>query len=85
MTFKVLQFLVKRLTQLVLVVLVVSLIVFVLTSVLGNPVYLMVRENATPEEIAAVSAYLGLDKPLYVQYCIFVKNVLNGNFGQSYM
>ena len=85
MTFKVLQFLVKRLTQLVLVVLVVSLIVFVLTSVLGNPVYLMVRENATPEEIAAVSAYLGLDKPLYVQYWIFVKNVLNGNFGQSYM
>ena len=85
MTFKVLQFLVKRLTQLVLVVLVVSLIVFVLTSVLGNPVYLMVRENAAPEEIAAVSAYLGLDKPLYVQYWIFVKNVLNGNFGQSYM
>jgi len=84
-SFKVLQFLVKRLTQLVLVLLVVSLIVFVLTSVLGNPVYLMVRENATPEEIAAVSAYLGLDKPLYVQYCIFVKNVLNGNFGQSYM
>lgn len=80
-----LQFLVKRLAQLVLVMVVVSIIVFVVTSVMGNPVFLMVRENASPEEIAAVSAYLGLDKPLYVQYWIFVKNALQGNFGQSYM
>ena len=80
-----LQFLVKRLVQLVLVMVVVSIIVFVFTSVMGNPVFLMVRENASAEEIAAVSAYLGLDKPLYVQYWIFVKNALQGNFGQSYM
>ena len=71
-----LQFLVKRLVQLVLVMVVVSIIVFVFTSVMGNPVFLMVRENASAEEIAAVSAYLGLDKPLYVQYWIFVKNAL---------
>jgi peptide/nickel transport system permease protein len=82
---EVLQFLVKRLSQLVLVMLAVSLIVFILTSVLGNPVYLMVRENATPEEVAAVTAALGLDKPLYVQFFVFIKNALNGNFGQSYM
>ena len=63
----------------------VSLIVFVLTSVMGNPVYLMVRENATAEEIAAVTAALGLDKPLYVQFMIFIRNALHGNFGQSYM
>ena len=80
-----LQFLVKRLAQLALGMVVVSIIVFVFTSVMGNPVFLMVRENATPEEIAAVAAYLGLDKPLYVQYGIFVKNALQGNFGQSYM
>lgn len=80
-----LQFLVKRILQLFFVMIAVSIIVFILTSVLGNPVYLMVRENATPEEIAAVSAALGLDKPLYVQYGIFVKNALHGNFGQSYM
>lgn len=79
------QFLAKRLSQLVLVMLAVSLIVFILTSVLGNPVYLMVRENATVEEIEAVTAALGLDKPLYVQYMIFIKNVLHGNFGRSYM
>ena len=80
-----LQFIIKRLAQLVLVMLAVSLIVFVLTSVMGNPVYLMVRENATAEEIAAVTAALGLDKPLYVQFMIFIRNALHGNFGQSYM
>jgi peptide/nickel transport system permease protein len=52
---------------------------------MGNPVYLMVRENATEEEIQAVIEYLGLDKPLPVQYCIFVKNALRGDFGKSYV
>lgn len=79
------RFIVKRLIQLVLVLFVVSLIVFVFTSVMGNPVYLMVRENATEAEIQAVVQYLGLDKPLPVQYGIFLKNALHGNFGKSYM
>ncbi len=79
------QYLVKRLSQLIIVLIVVSMLVFVSTSVLGNPVYLMVRENATEEEIQAAVEYLGLDKPLPVQYGIFVKNALHGDFGKSYM
>ncbi|PIE54513.1 MAG: ABC transporter permease [Dethiosulfovibrio peptidovorans] len=79
------QFIVKRLIQLIIVLFVVSLIVFVLTSVMGNPVYLMLRESATPEEIQAATQALGLDKPLPVQYGIFIKNTLSGNFGKSYM
>lgn len=79
------QYLVKRLSQLIIVLVVVSMLVFVSTSVLGNPVYLMVRENATEEEIQAAVEYLGLDKPLPVQYGIFVKNALQGDFGKSYM
>lgn len=80
-----LQYLVKRLSQLIIVLIVVSILVFVSSSVLGNPVYLMVRENATEEEIQAAVEYLGLDKPLPVQYGIFVKNALHGDFGKSYM
>lgn len=80
-----LQYLVKRASQLILVLVVVSILVFVSTSVLGNPVYLMVRENATEAEIQAAVQYLGLDKPLYVQYGIFVRNALHGDFGKSYM
>jgi len=81
----VFRFIVKRMGQLFLVLFAVSIIVFVFTSVMGNPVYLMVRENATEAEIQAVTQYLGLDKPLPVQYGIFVKNSLSGDFGKSYM
>lgn len=80
-----LQFIVKRLIQLFIVLFAVSVIVFLLTSVMGNPVYLMLRESATPEEIQAATQALGLDRPLPVQYGIFVKNALSGNFGRSYM
>lgn len=80
-----LQYLVKRASQLILVLVVVSVLVFVSTSVLGNPVYLMVRENATEAEIQAAVEYLGLDKPVYVQYGIFIRNALHGDFGKSYM
>lgn len=79
------RFIVKRLFQLVLVLFAVSLIIFLFTSVMGNPVYLMVPENATAAEIQAVTEALGLDKPLYVQYGIFLRNALRGNFGKSYM
>lgn len=61
------------------------MLVFFLTSVVGDPVSLMVRENATAEEIEAAREYLGLNKPLPVQYGIFVKNALTGDFGKSYM
>jgi len=79
-----LKVLIKRLLQMVLVLLIVSLIVFVLSSMIGDPVSLMVPENASPKEIQAAREYLGLDKPVYVQYLIFMKNVVNGNFGRSY-
>ncbi|MDK2918149.1 MAG: peptide/nickel transport system permease protein [Candidatus Petromonas sp.] len=80
-----LRYFVFRASQLLFVLVAVSILVFVFTNVMGNPVYLMVRENATEEEIQAVIEYLGLDKPLPVQYCIFVKNALRGDFGKSYV
>lgn len=80
-----LRYFVSRGVQLIIVLLAVSILVFVFTSVMGNPVYLMVRENATQEEIQAAMEYLGLDRPLPVQYGIFIKNSLKGDFGKSYM
>lgn len=73
-----LRYLITRVFQLVLVLFVVSILVFAFTSVMGNPVYLMVRENATEDEIQAVVEYLGLDKPLPIQYGIFVKKCFKG-------
>lgn len=62
----------------------VSVIVFTMTSVIGNPVYNMLPQKATDEQIQEVVVKLGLDKPLYVQYWIFLKNALRGEFGRSY-
>lgn len=68
----------------ILVMLVVSVLVFMLTSLLGDPVSMLVPENASEEEILAAQARLGLDKPLYAQYWIFLKDALRGELGISY-
>lgn len=69
----------------ILVLFVVSLIVFILTNFIGDPVDMLVREDATDLEVMAAKKALGLDKPLYTQYAIFLKNVSRGQFGKSYV
>ena len=78
------KFILKRFYQMVLVLLVVSLIVFFMTSVIGNPVHTMLPERASQEQVDQVVEKLGLDKPLYHQYLIFLGNALQGDFGRSY-
>jgi peptide/nickel transport system permease protein len=68
----------------IFVLFVVSILVFLLTNFIGNPIDMLVPENASLEQIQAASARLGLDKPLPIQYMIFLKDVLHGNFGKSY-
>jgi len=68
----------------IVVLFVVSILVFMLTNFIGDPVDMLVPENATVEQVESARARLGLDKPLPVQYGIFLKDVLHGNFGKSY-
>ena len=68
----------------IMVLFVVSVLVFLLTNFIGDPVDMLVPENATIEQIESARARLGLDKPLYVQYGIFLNDVLHGNLGKSY-
>lgn len=79
-----LKYLIRRFLQMIIVMLVVSLLVFVMTSFLGDPVMMLVPENASEEEIQLATQRLGLDKPLYQQYFIFLRDVINGDFGVSY-
>ena len=79
-----LKYIVKRFVQMIVVLFVVSILVFMLTNFIGDPVDMLVPENATVEQVESVRARLGLDKPLPVQYGIFLKDVLHGNFGKSY-
>ncbi len=49
----------------------------------GDPVALMLGDNARPEEVAALRAKLGLDQPLAVRYVRYLGNVLQGDLGRS--
>lgn len=79
-----LKYIVKRFVQMIVVLFVVSILVFMLTNFIGDPVDMLVPENATVEQVESARTRLGLDKPLPVQYGIFLKDVLHGNFGKSY-
>lgn len=75
---------IRRLIQMIPVLFIIVAIVFVLMYVSGDPVILMLPENATPEEIEALRIALNLDKPFYIQFGTFLLNVLQGDFGDSF-
>lgn len=78
------RYLVKRSLGLILVLLGVSLLVFGFVRLIpGDPAVVMLGERATPDSIERVRAQLGLDKPVYEQYLIFVGNALRGDLGTS--
>ena len=76
-------YVVGRVLQALLSMLVVISIVFVLTRLSGNPVYLLLDVNATQRDFDLLTRHLGLDKPLIVQYGLYVKNIVQGDFGKS--
>jgi len=80
-----LAYIVRRLFQLVIVLVGVTIITFiVIYAVPGNPAQLLAGKDATPERIAVISHNLGMDRPLYVQYYKFVVRLLHGDLGESY-
>ena len=76
-------FIVRRLLQAILVMLVVALIAFLLFQYVGDPVSQMVGQDATPEDRARLRGDLGLDQPFYVQFGHFIGNAMQGDFGIS--
>jgi peptide/nickel transport system permease protein len=75
----------RRLVQLVIVLIGVSIITFLIMFLIpGDPAYLLAGKNATPERVAEVRVELGLNKPVYIQYARFVDRLVHGNFGESY-
>jgi peptide/nickel transport system permease protein len=79
----VLAFIVRRLLQAVLVMLVVGFIAFSLFNFVGDPVALMLPPEATAADREAMRKILGLDQPFYVQFWTFLSNAVQGNFGIS--
>jgi peptide/nickel transport system permease protein len=78
-----LAFILRRLAQAVLVMLTVGLIAFSLFRFVGDPVLIMLGQNATDQQRAEMTRDLGLDRPFYVQYASFLGNAVQGEFGLS--
>ncbi|MEO5693340.1 MAG: ABC transporter permease [Usitatibacter sp.] len=76
-------FVLQRLLQGVVVMLVVGFIAFSLFNFVGDPVSLMLPPEATQADRDAMRQSLGLDKPFYTQFVTFLGNAVQGNFGIS--
>jgi peptide/nickel transport system permease protein len=77
-------FIVRRIIQAIIVMLVIGLVGFAIQSQIGDPVRDLVGERVTPAEREVIRDQLGLNDPFYVQYARFVKNALKGDLGLSF-
>lgn len=77
------RFILIRLIQAFITLIVISIIVFTLSRASGDPVMLMAPAQHTIEDIEAMRRYLGLDKSLPEQYWVFVKNLAKADLGES--
>jgi peptide/nickel transport system permease protein len=77
------RFIVIRLFHSIIALVAVSMIVFCLGRLSGDPLDTLLDVDATADDYARVRAYWGLDQPLYVQYLRYVGNILTGRFGES--
>jgi len=77
-------YILRRVYQAGIVFLVVSGIVFSILHISGDPIALLMPPDAPPTEVEAMRQNLGLDRPLVIQYGLFLKNAAQGNLGVSY-
>src|SRR6202011_2863387 len=80
-----LGFVARRLLYLVPVLVAVSLLTFLIASLLpGDLAYVILGDQATPEKVAALRHDMGLDQPIWWRYLSWLGNVLQGDFGRSF-
>ncbi|MEM0945975.1 MAG: ABC transporter permease [Pseudomonadota bacterium] len=78
-------FVIRRLLQALLVVFLMSVIVFFGVNIVGDPVYMLVSPDADQADIAATIERLGLDRPIWEQYWLFLKGAAQGDLGNSFI
>ena len=78
------KYIIKRIIQALPLLLVISVLSFALIKLApGDPVQAYVTPKMSPEQVEIVRHNLGLDKPVYVQFLLWLKNVLKGDLGYS--
>lgn len=79
------QFILRRLSQSSVLILIMSLLVFVGMYVVSDPVAVLAGDDFTAEDRLQLAHELGVDRSLFVQYFSFLGNVAQGDFGTSYV
>jgi peptide/nickel transport system permease protein len=83
---QLLVFIIRRLTQYIPMILAVIIVTFLLVRLApGDPTYILVGEVGDESFVRAARERLGLDKPLYEQFVIYISNVFRGDLGYSYL
>ena len=77
------RYILGRVIQSIISMLAVTIIIFLLSRLAGDPIDLLLDITATYEDRARVTKELGLDKPLVQQYGIFMYNLIQGDLGKS--
>jgi peptide/nickel transport system permease protein len=80
-----LVYIIRRLMQAALVMVVMSALVFAGIYLIGDPVAMMISPDASDVERDAVRVSLGLDQPMWRQYLVFVNAAIHGDFGKSFL
>jgi peptide/nickel transport system permease protein len=78
------QYIIRRIIYCLLSLFLLSVTIFFFVRVTGDPATLLVEPGASEADIAAIHKQFGLDRPLIVQYGLFVMSLLQGDFGQSF-
>ncbi|TSA06521.1 MAG: ABC transporter permease [Comamonadaceae bacterium] len=76
-------FILRRLIQAMVVMVVVAFIAFMLFQYVGDPVVFLLGQDAKPDQIRQLRTDLGLDQPFFVQFWHFLLNAVQGEFGLS--
>src|SRR5919198_2342688 len=78
------QFIVLRILYSIVTLLILSLTIFAVVRMTGDPALLMAEPGARPEDLQRIREQWGLDRPWPVQYASFMKNVFRGELGKSF-
>ena len=79
-----LAYIIRRILQSALVLLIVGLVAFSMFSFIGDPIDNMLGQERTQADVERLRERLGLDQPFFVQYAKFLGEAVQGNFGMSY-
>ena len=79
-------FILRRVLQTIPSLLLMTLFVFIVLRVSGDPLMIMFGESLdlmTPEQVQSLRAHMGLDQPIFIQYVLYLRDLIQGDFGRS--